>query len=100
MEGVGQIVSHLLHGVQLQAHPWYRRGLPAKVQTMNEDCLRINPHKCKGYQTIDEIKQIVAEASQTKAQRKAADKDDPVGSLVDDMLLDAEIENDENEDPN
>eukprot|EP00884_Botryococcus_braunii_P022478 jgi/Botrbrau1/8914/Bobra.0148s0028.1 len=81
---------------QIQAHPWYRKGLPANVQRMNEECLRIKPHNHRGYQTIQDIMGIVERANRTEAQIQATHiGEDQVSSMVDDMLADNDDENDE-----
>ena len=75
---------------QIQAHPWYRKGLPPNVIKMNEQCLKLRPHEHPGYQSIATIKEIVRTAGEWTAEKE--DNDGEIDQFIDEAL-DMEEEN-------
>lgn len=64
----------------------YRKGLPPTVMRMNEECLRLRPHDHPGYQTVQEIRNIVNQAIGPIHDRRHGDRG--LEELVDHLALD------------
>ena len=65
----------------------YRKGLPPTVMRMNEECLRLRPHDHPGYQTVQEIRNIVSQAIGPNPEQRRQ-RDGGLEDLVDQLALD------------
>ena len=55
------------------------------MMRMNEECLRLRPHDHPGYQTVEDIRSIVAQAIRPLQDRRQAEG---LEDLVDHLALD------------
>ena len=74
---------------EIMRHPWFSAGLPSDASAMNDECLAMRPHDHPGYQTVEEIKAIVAEAASAPGAAAAAAAADE--AIIEDVIVDGDL---------